>query len=73
MGIAGDNDILFVDHRRLPYGNVIFDRDMEVRRDAVLAWCETVGIRSCGRFGRWDYLWSNQSFLSGYHALDDLT
>lgn len=73
MGIAGDNDILFVDHRRLPYGNVIFDRGMEVRRDAVLAWCEAAGIRSCGRFGRWDYLWSNQSFLSGYHALDDLT
>lgn len=73
MGIAGDDDILFVDHRRLPYGNVIFDRGMEARRDEVLAWCETAGIRSCGRFGRWDYLWSNQSFLSGYRSLDDLT
>lgn len=73
MGIASDDDILFVDHRRLRYGNVIFDRGMEARRDEVLAWCKTADIRCCGRFGRWDYLWSNQSFLSGYHALDDLT
>ena len=21
-----------------------------------------------GRFGRWEYLWSDQAFLSGYHA-----
>ncbi|MFY7865010.1 protoporphyrinogen/coproporphyrinogen oxidase [Roseateles sp.] len=71
LGIAKDSDILFTDHRRLPYGNVIFDLGMEARRDKVLAWCEQVEIRSCGRFGRWDYLWSNQSFLSGYHSLDD--
>jgi protoporphyrinogen oxidase len=73
MGIASDDDILFVDHRRLPYGNVIFDLGMEARRDEVLAWCKASGIRSCGRFGSWDYLWSNQSFLSGYHALDGVT
>jgi hypothetical protein len=27
-----------------------------------------VGITSAGRFGEWDYLWSNQAFMSGLRA-----
>lgn len=70
MGIAGSDDILFMDHRFLPYGNVIFDRGMEEQRAIVRRWCSENGIASCGRFGEWDYLWSNQSMLSGYNALN---
>ena len=70
MGIAADEDILFLHHKRLPWGNVIFDVGMEGNRQIVrdhLASCE---VKACGRFGEWDYLWSNQSFLSGYNTLD---
>ena len=69
MGIAEAEDIVVLDHRRIKYGNVIFDRGMEEHRKHVLDWCEESSIATCGRFGRWDYFWSNQSFLSGYHAL----
>jgi protoporphyrinogen oxidase len=69
LGIGAPDDILFVDHRVLPFGNVIFDRGMEARRQQVLDWAAAAGIASCGRFGAWDYLWSNQSLLSGYQAL----
>lgn len=69
MGIADEQDIIFMDHRFLEYGNVIFDNGMEEDRGTVLAWLEQAGIASCGRFGEWDYLWSNQSLLSGYKAL----
>lgn len=69
LGIGTPQDILFVDHRVLPFGNVIFDLGMEAHRQTVLDWAASVGIASCGRFGAWDYLWSNQSLLSGYHAL----
>lgn len=69
MGIAQADDILFVDHRVLRFGNVIFDRGMETHRRLVLDWARGAGIASCGRFGEWDYLWSNQSLLSGYNAL----
>jgi protoporphyrinogen oxidase len=68
MNIAADENILFLHHKRLPWGNVIFDVGMEENRQTVrdhLAACE---VKSCGRFGEWDYLWSNQSFLSGYSA-----
>lgn len=69
MQIADEDDIVFMDHRFLPYGNVIFDADMEANRKVVLDWARQAGVMSCGRFGEWDYLWSNQSFLSGYNAL----
>jgi protoporphyrinogen oxidase len=69
MKIAADEDILFLHHKRLPWGNVIFDVDMEKNRQLVRDHLEALGVKSCGRFGEWDYLWSNQSYLSGYQAL----
>ena len=69
LGICSKNDIYFVDHRRIRYGNVIFDTGMEGRRSLVLNYLKSFDVASCGRFGAWDYLWSNQSLLSGYHAL----
>lgn len=69
MGIARPEDVLFTDHRVLSFGNVIFDMGMEANRQRVLDWAAANGIASCGRFGAWDYLWSNQSLLSGYNAL----
>jgi len=69
MNIATTNDILFVDHRRLKYGNVIFDIGMEKHRKKTLDYLSKNQVKSCGRFGEWDYLWSNQSFMSGYSSL----
>ena len=68
MGLATDQDILFAHHHHLPYGNVVFDLGMEERRDRVRAWVESQGVQTAGRFGEWDYLWSNQSMLSGMRA-----
>lgn len=68
MGLAQDCDILFMDHRYLPFGNVVFDLGMEERRARVRNWVEQAGIVMAGRFGEWDYLWSNQSFISGANA-----
>lgn len=68
MGLAMEDDILFVHHHRLPYGNVVFDLGMEERRDRVRAWVESQGVHVAGRFGEWAYLWSNQSMMSGLQA-----
>lgn len=72
MKLADRNDVLFMHHKRLPYGNVVFDLHMEGRRDIVRAWLGKVGILTAGRFGEWDYLWSNQSFMSGKRAAERL-
>ncbi len=68
MKIASPEDVVFIDHKHLRYGNVIFDLGMEEKRDRVRDFFEQNLVRAIGRFGEWDYLWSNQSFLSGYNS-----
>ncbi|MFO8192995.1 MAG: hypothetical protein R6U08_09620, partial [Bacillota bacterium] len=72
LGLAEKKDIVDRDYRVLPYGNVVFDRDMVERRDYVLKHVGECGILSVGRFGEWDYLWSDQCFLSGRRVLEHL-
>lgn len=67
--VEDDDEVIFMHHKRLTWGNVVFDLGMEDRRDLVHGWLETVGIICAGRFGEWDYLWSNQAFMSGMKAV----
>lgn len=69
--ICTADDILFVHHKNIEFGNVIFDIGMESRRQIVLDYLDTLDIKTCGRFGEWEYFWSDQSFLSGFNALND--
>jgi len=72
LDLAEKKDIVACDYRVLPYGNVVFDRDMVERRHCALKYIGESGILSVGRFGEWDYLWSDQCFLSGRRVLDHL-
>jgi protoporphyrinogen oxidase len=65
MKICNEADIAFVDYRVLPYGNVLFLHNMEKDRDCVKEYLDGQGVDLIGRFGEWDYLWSDQSYLSG--------
>ena len=67
MEIAEMEDILFWDYRLLEYGNVIFELGMELERKKILQYYEGNGkVKLIGRFGKWDYLWSDQSYMSGW-------
>ncbi|WP_026888273.1 protoporphyrinogen/coproporphyrinogen oxidase [Clostridium beijerinckii] len=65
MKIADNNDILFIDVKDVQYANIVFYKDIYKNREIVHKYLEKVGIHYIGRFGEWDYLWSDQSFLSG--------
>jgi protoporphyrinogen oxidase len=65
MKLCSEDDILFVDYRLLPYGNVLFLHGMEKDRDCIKEYVQNQGIDLIGRFGEWDYQWSDQSYLSG--------
>jgi protoporphyrinogen oxidase len=69
LNIASENQILFMQRDKVEYANVIFYNGMEADRKLVLDFLFSEGIRSCGRFGEWAYLWSNQSLLSGYNVI----
>lgn len=65
MHICDEKNILFMDYRIVDYGNVIFYKGMEEDRKVVVNFLESIGINLIGRFGTWDYLWSDQSYVSG--------
>lgn len=70
MDLCNEEDILFMDYRLLPYGNVVFYKGMEKKRDILKEYLKQRQVSLIGRFGEWDYLWSYQSYLSGYRAAD---
>ncbi|MCI9008968.1 MAG: hypothetical protein HFI13_12760 [Lachnospiraceae bacterium] len=70
MGIAEKEDILFMDCRVVPYGNIIFKKGTVKTAEYLTGWLRKSGITPIGRFGEWKYLWSDQAFLSGYHAAE---
>lgn len=72
MKIFKKEDILMQDCRILPYGNVTFYRGMEKDREIIKKFLQTCHIYTAGRFGEWDYLWSDQSVLSGKKVAEEI-
>ena len=59
------DDIEVSDYREVKYANVIFDFDREQNLAIIHNYLAINNIKYVGRFGKWDYLWSDQSLLSG--------
>ncbi len=72
MKLFKQQAVVVSDYRNLPYANVVFDLGMTRRRNYVLDHVRSAGIVPIGRFGLWDYLWSDQSYLSGIRAAEQL-
>lgn len=70
LGIIKQEDILFTHVGFEKYANVIFDHHIYENRKIVKDYLQEIGIHPIGRFGEWDYLWSNQSLLSGMNILN---
>ncbi len=61
--------IRFVDIRTMDSGMITFTHATSKARSMVARYLDRLGIRPIGRYGEWKYLWSDQSFLSGYNAV----
>lgn len=68
MNICQKDEIHLVDSRMIKYANVIFNRKLLTNRKIVREYLDQNGVFSIGRFGEWDYFWSDQSLLSGINA-----
>lgn len=60
-----NSDVVVKDIRFEPYANIIFTPEIYESRKVVREWLQAQGIKTIGRFGEWDYLWSHQAFESG--------
>lgn len=65
MGLFKEEDLIVKDIRTEKYANVVFDHHIYENRKIVLDYLGENSIISVGRFGEWDYFWSDQSLLSG--------
>jgi protoporphyrinogen oxidase len=68
--LRNDDEILFRDARVVEYANVIFDLDRAAALQIVHGYLDDVGISYCGRYGDWDYMWTDQSYISGERAAE---
>lgn len=75
--IAGNDRILFKNATYAEYANVIFDLERAQSLATVHAYLDDIGVRYCGRYGDWGYMWTDDSFKSGERAaqsvLDGIT
>lgn len=65
LGFIKEEDILFAYLGYEKYANVIFTEPIYEARKIVRDYLASIGVETIGRFGEWDYLWSDQSLLSG--------
>lgn len=70
MGLFKEEEIIVKDSRILPYGNVVFYNGMEKDRKIVKNYIGSLGIYLVGRFGQWEYHWTDQSLLTGKAVAD---
>jgi protoporphyrinogen oxidase len=66
--LHGPDDVEFVQVRDIEYAYVVFDEDYDEARSTVLQHLESVGIRSCGRYGSWVYNSMEDSIIQGMEA-----
>ncbi len=67
-----DDRILHRNATVVPYANIIFDQDRPAALATVLGYLDELGIATCGRYGRWGYHWTDESFLSGEEAAQQI-
>ena len=68
MNLWNARNILVSDYREVKYANIIFDFERKKHLHIIHDYLQKKGIYYIGRFGEWDYLWSDQSLLSGRKA-----
>lgn len=64
-GFFRKEDLIFYKYKVVEYANVIFDHNIYEAREIVRNWLAENNIETIGRFGQWEYYWSDDSFSSG--------
>lgn len=70
-GIVKETDRILTRHASVVrHANVIFDLERAEAVKIVHGFLDDVGIRYCGRYGDWGYMWTDESFVSGERAAE---
>lgn len=72
-GIINHQSVINAWQVNLKYGYVIFDHQRDKAVKVIHNWMRENGVEPIGRFGLWQYLWSDQAVKSGRAIVDKLS
>jgi len=70
--IKEGEEIVSSEAKIIPYANIIFDHDRSEAVATVRGYTEELGIQTCGRYGEWGYIWTDESFKSGERSAQNV-
>ncbi len=70
--LSEDMEIVYEKIVFLPYAYVIYNHEREHSVKQIHDYLKSLDIYSCGRYGAWEYLWSDQAILSGKEVVEQL-
>lgn len=73
LKVFEEKDLESVDVKIIPFANIIFTPEIYDSRSTVIEYLKSNGIYCAGRFGLWDYLWSDQTIISAIDIVDEIT
>ena len=65
-------DVEVTDIRDIKYANIIFDFNRKESVKTIKDYLESHNVTLCGRFGLWEYYWSDDSLISGMEAANKI-
>ena len=69
VGVLREDDkILHTSVHVSRYAQIIFDLDRAAALATVHGYLDDIGVRYCGRYGDWLYIWTDEAFISGENA-----
>jgi protoporphyrinogen oxidase len=66
--ITAPADVVRAEAREVEYAYVVFDDSYDESTKGIHQWLESVGVRSCGRYGAWVYNSMEDSIIQGMEA-----
>lgn len=70
IGLFEASNVITSSQKFVQYANVIFDHNRKDSLETINNYLVSVEIKAVGRYGSWDYLWSDESFLEGVGAVN---
>jgi len=63
-----EDQVVLTQEMHIPYANILYDTERSANLAMIRDFLNNQGILCCGRFGEWEYYWSDDSIQSGRKA-----
>ncbi len=70
--ISSPDQVLFMEARRIKNAYVIYDFQYHEARETIHAWLRSVGVKSIGRYGDWNYSSMEDALIDGRRTAAEL-